>query len=437
MVNSRERWRKLREDCGFSEEPQGTGSGRTKRLDPFVDTREYYRRIREHPKRVELTSSYGTYASGLMGIEEETTQGTCFYKETWVPDELTTPWDSLREIPASAFTPVPGRNPGLLDQWIFLDVETTGLGGGVGTVAFMIGIAWWEDHGLKIRQYFLRDMDEEAAMLCSLSQHLEDSPGMVTFNGCAFDRHILNNRLTLNRTDFDILSYPHIDLYHWAKRIWQGRQPALTLQSIEERVLNVQRVFDIRGSEIPGIYRWYLRQGWHEALYRVFEHNQKDLTSLASLTIILGKTLLGISEGLENDDLHFLSWHQGRIWSPYDWRFSLQTWFRLLQQETAPPKLRSRAFIYALRLIRKRRAWSHLKPWLESAHRMNVESLMPGAWSLAAFYSYRFQQQPSLANHFLDKAIHHPATTLEQEKLFRQRMSRIAALSRLPFQEIL
>src|ERR1022692_1518302 len=29
-------------------------------------------------------------------------------------------------------------------QWLFLDTETTGLAGGTGTYAFLIGIAWWE-----------------------------------------------------------------------------------------------------------------------------------------------------------------------------------------------------------------------------------------------------------------------------------------------------
>src|SRR6202035_3170188 len=33
------------------------------------------------------------------------------------------------------------------EKWLFLDTETTGLAGGTGTYAFLIGLAWWDAGG--------------------------------------------------------------------------------------------------------------------------------------------------------------------------------------------------------------------------------------------------------------------------------------------------
>src|SRR5271165_4806437 len=42
------------------------------------------------------------------------------------------------------------------EKWLFLDTETTGLSGGTGTYAFLIGLAWWDSGGLQVEQLFLR-----------------------------------------------------------------------------------------------------------------------------------------------------------------------------------------------------------------------------------------------------------------------------------------
>jgi len=43
------------------------------------------------------------------------------------------------------------------ERWLFLDTETTGLAGGTGTYAFLIGLAWWDAGGLQVEQLFMRD----------------------------------------------------------------------------------------------------------------------------------------------------------------------------------------------------------------------------------------------------------------------------------------
>ena len=418
-MDIKERWRRMQRECGFrrpGSEPEA--SERDRRRQVWED----YRRLREASRPAALTSSFGTYTSGIDGREQETPFGTCFHRDTWLGDEPRYNWDALTQLPARLFHPHPTANPGLLHEWVFLDVETTGLGGGVGTLAFMVGLAWWEDGGLSVRQYFLRDIDEEPAMLWALGDLLHNFRGMITFNGRAFDRHVLQNRLTLNRMDFDLMTYPHLDLYHWCRRIWQGRWPSVTLQAMEERLLGWQRTLDIRGSEIPAVFRWYLRNGWHQALYLVFEHNVRDLSSLAVLAVRLGRALAGEQSALDDGDYGFLAWHQGKLWQARDWRFTLQLWHPLLTRDLVPPKLRSRVVVHGLRLIRRRGAWTHLPDWLERLETLPAGSLLPRAWSLAAFYAYRFHRTPALAVKFLDTALEHPAAAPDlRERLERRR----------------
>ena len=55
---------------------------------------------------------------------------------------------------------IPARTP---TQWAFLDTETTGLAGGTGTCAFLIGVGSIEPAGFRLRQFFMRDYGEEAS----------------------------------------------------------------------------------------------------------------------------------------------------------------------------------------------------------------------------------------------------------------------------------
>src|SRR5204863_454687 len=86
------------------------------------------------------------------------------------------------------------------EKWLFLDTETTGLAGGTGTYAFLIGLAWWDAGGLQAEQFFMRDFAEEHALLHELSQRVAERPVLVTFNGKSFDWPLLENRFTMTRS---------------------------------------------------------------------------------------------------------------------------------------------------------------------------------------------------------------------------------------------
>ncbi len=426
-MDPKERWRRLKSGCGFQRPSTAESESDHRDFSSALKRRavwEHFRRARSTTPEI-LTSGYGTYTSGIIGDTVETPYGTCFVRTTWIEPSPKWDWETLRHIPASLFRPSDAHVTGTLDQWIFIDVETTGLAGGAGTIPFMIGWAHYEDGGLSIHQGFLRDLDEEPALLHHLLEHLNNAAGIITYNGSAFDRHVLHNRMVLNRMPTDFLEYPHLDLFHWVRRIWQRRWPSVTLQAVENYFLHESREMDLKGSEIPAVYRWYLRHGWHDALYTVFEHNLQDIRSLAALTLRLGLCLRGSENLPEPDDQAILHWHMGRLWLEKDWRQSMDLWTDLLEKPDVPPKYRSRALIATLRLLRRKKRYETLPRILQRLETLSPEHLSPHAWVTAAFYAYRFRRDRSRAIQWLKTALTHDAVPSDKRQRWQQRLDRL------------
>jgi uncharacterized protein YprB with RNaseH-like and TPR domain len=178
--------------------------------------------------------------------------------------------------------------PGLpvfdLRRAVFLDTETTGLAGGAGTAAFLVGLGFVEDDRVQMRQYFMRDYHEEAALLHGLAAELERFEAVVTFNGRAFDLPLLEARYRLNRGRFPLGEAPHLDLLPVARRLWKERLASCRLQHLEASLLGVRRWGDVPGEEIPQIYFDYVRGRDGHAMARVLDHNRVDVLSLMALT---------------------------------------------------------------------------------------------------------------------------------------------------------
>jgi len=173
-----------------------------------------------------------------------------------------------------------------LRRAVFLDTETTGLAGGAGTAAFLIGLGWFDGERFRVRQYFMRDYHEEAALLHALAGELGRFEGLVTFNGKMFDVPLLDARFRLNRGRFPLTEAPHLDLLHPARRLWKARLESCRLQSLEAGLLGLRRTGDIPGEEIPQVYFDWVRRRDARALARVFEHNRQDIVSLAALAVL-------------------------------------------------------------------------------------------------------------------------------------------------------
>ena len=189
--------------------------------------------------------------------------------------------------------------PEILAQWartnpinpkglIFLDTETTGLAGGTGTFAFLVGLGWWSDQGFELQQLFLREPAEEAALLNYLEEQIRRFEGVVTFNGKSFDAPLLNARYTINSLQSPLKGIAHIDLLHLSRRIWRNRLADRSLGNLEEQILRISRsAEEIPGWMVPEIYIEYLRTGDPAPLKGVFYHNAMDILSLAALYVYL------------------------------------------------------------------------------------------------------------------------------------------------------
>ena len=188
------------------------------------------------------------------------------------------------------------------DEWLFLDTETTGLAGGSGTYAFLVGIAWWEGGGLEIEQFFMREYSEERSLLFALRERIAEHPVVVTFNGKSFDWPLLETRYRMSRKISVPTPRAHLDFLHPARNLWRLRLGSVRLSELERHVLGWDRGTDLLSGLIPQIYFDYLRGGPPERLVPVLNHNQMDLRGLAALsTRILA--LLSDAENLGQDGL--------------------------------------------------------------------------------------------------------------------------------------
>jgi uncharacterized protein YprB with RNaseH-like and TPR domain len=183
------------------------------------------------------------------------------------------------------------------ERLLFFDTETTGLAGGTGTRAFMIGAADWHDGGLRLRQLTTTTMAAEADMLRTFAGWLPAGTALVSYNGKCYDAPLLNTRYRLARQPSPLTGLLHLDLLHPARRRWKGRWENCRLGTLERRVLDIVRDDDLPGAEAPRAWLDYLRGGSARNLRRVAEHNAQDLRSLAGLCLHLSALA---REGLES-----------------------------------------------------------------------------------------------------------------------------------------
>jgi uncharacterized protein len=188
------------------------------------------------------------------------------------------------------------------DQWLFLDTETTGLSGGSGTYAFLVGVAWWESGGLEIEQFFMREYSEERALLLALRERIAEHPVLVTFNGKSFDWPLLETRYRMSRKVSLPTPRAHLDFLHPARNLWRLRLGSVRLSELERYVLGWDRGADLLSGLIPQLYFDYLRGGPPERLVPVLNHNQMDLRGLAALSSRI-LSLLSDAENLGQDGL--------------------------------------------------------------------------------------------------------------------------------------
>jgi hypothetical protein len=166
--------------------------------------------------------------------------------------------------------------------FVCLDTETTGLATASGTVAFLVGLGWWEDDRFRQVQLLLPDHPAEPGLLARLSTYLPPASWLVTYNGRGFDWPLLVARYRMVRSSPPPLA-GHLDLLPFVRRVFRHRLPDARLRTVETDVLGTHRVGDVDGWQIPGRFLDFLRGAPAEPLIEVVRHNREDVRSLARL----------------------------------------------------------------------------------------------------------------------------------------------------------
>src|SRR5271155_4204771 len=226
----------------------------------------------------------------------------------------------LEDLPNDLLHPISnGEIPNVpVSKWCFLDTETTGLAGGSGTYAFLIGVGRIAKDGFRVRQFFMREFGEEASQLSALDEHLKQFEVLITYNGRTFDQPLLETRFRMVRQRSPFSALEHLDLLFGARRLWNLRFDSCRLVDLENQILGVERQGDLPGEMIPYFYFGYLRTQRAFDLVPIFHHNALDILSLACLTAIVpfafrapesaelrhGADFVGLARWVERDGRH-------------------------------------------------------------------------------------------------------------------------------------
>jgi hypothetical protein len=173
------------------------------------------------------------------------------------------------------------------ESLLFLDTETTGLAGGTGTVAFVVGLAWIDGAALRLVQWLMASFAAERALIGRVRERLARAGALVTFNGKSFDLPLLKARARLAGCDLGVQEVPHLDMLHATRRLLRAGWPDCRLRTAEMEALRLERVDDLPGAEVPGAWRRWLERGDGSLLERVLDHNRADLLSLAALLALM------------------------------------------------------------------------------------------------------------------------------------------------------
>ena len=314
------------------------------------------------------------------------------------------------------------------ERWAFLDTETTGLAGGSGTYAFLIGVGRISSAGFTIRQFFMREYAEERSVLAALEEHLSGFDVLITYNGRSFDQPLLETRYRMTRHKPPFGRLGHLDLLYGARRLWKLRLESCRLMQLEQEILGVYREGDLPGEMIPYVYFEFLRSHEAQRLVPVFHHNALDILTLACLTAIVPSAF----RRTDTESLAQVGVHRGEDlrgiarWllaaSEHDKALEL---LRRSADAGLPDSLLFRT-LWDIALLEKRLGHPHaaLALWTDLAGCRN-EFRVPALEELAKYYEHD-EKNPVLALEWTKEALRHaPSPALEHRRTrLEKRLSR-------------
>lgn len=291
-------------------------------------------------------------------------------------------------------------SPDCREKLLFFDTETTGLSGGSGTFAFLLGAGWYEKDEFVVRQYFLPELDRETAFLKTFAADLSGRSLLITFNGKSYDVPLMNNRFILNRMIPVLDQYMHLDLLQYVRLLWKYSMENCRLQTVEIDKLGVERMDDVPGELIPGYYFDYLRHHDARKISGIFKHNELDIVSMAATLIRLLNTL----EQKHPEDNPQVDFAKGRFFTRQaNVERSARHYRNVLQKKISPAR-RQKTLLELAALHKKAKQWNE-------AHRYWQEALVEGLpfalepyVELAKYYEHHLKQYET-ASHYIEIAL--------------------------------
>ena len=194
-----------------------------------------------------------------------------------------------------------GDAPGRWQDVLWLDTETTGLAGGTGTYVFLLGIAYFANGELVLRQHLLHDIGAERAFVETIQAEIEPFRACASYNGKSFDLPLLRARWVMTLRSEINVDESHLDLLHPARRLWRDRYGSTGLKQLEESLFDEGRMNDIPGALIPDAYFHYLRKRDPKIIAPVLEHNARDIVSLVRVADRVAVAVLAARTGRAPD----------------------------------------------------------------------------------------------------------------------------------------
>jgi len=262
-----------------------------KRLEKIAKLKKNINKINQSQKEksIHIVNQEVKIEEVLSGKFISTPFGDSFVRENYFPQDYRCGEVELFQIFQSSAKTISSlaRDNRLKDidinKTVFLDTETTGLAGGAGTYIFLVGVGYFEGDQFCVRQYFMRDYNEERALLSAVNELLSNFEAIVSYNGKTFDVPLIQSRFIMSGMKLSLKNPGHFDLLYPARRLWKRRLENCSLSTVERDILGVIREDDVPGYLVPEIYFRYLKTKDARALKQVFEHNLQDILSLVAL----------------------------------------------------------------------------------------------------------------------------------------------------------
>jgi hypothetical protein len=323
------------------------------------------------------------------GRFHETPYGEVFVVESLFPHDHRQGNYSLDRTVALGTIATWSGDPRLADLsaegFIFLDTETSGLAGGTGTYAFLVGAGRFDEEGFRVAQFFMRDPIEEPAYLAAVNSFLGPCLGLVTFNGKCFDVPLLNTRYITNGEYCILNDAAHVDLLPLARRLWRDRLPSRALSYLEEHILGALRTQeDVPGWLIPTLYFDYLRTGNALPLRSVFYHNAMDILSMAALLNRMANMLENPFDGRISEALDIIA--IGKLYEDLgEFEHAARCYSTGLSQDLPLEARKDAEIRYSLMAKRRENLTVAVEIWLEAAKRKEIYAFV----ELAKYFEHR------------------------------------------------